>query len=136
MTWAGEEELQMAKYIVNDSVGGAILTPKTNLLELAALCNFESGARFFIGGDTGPLHIASAMGTPCIGLHGPTRPQDSGAYGPQHIAIQDWYQSGSSRYRRNADNDAMQDIDVTTVCQACDLMVDRLNENQPKSHAA
>jgi len=66
------------------------------------------------------------MGTPCIGLYGPTRPEDSGAYGPENIAIQKWYQSGSCRKRRSADNDAMRDILAADVFAACDQMISRL----------
>lgn len=34
-----------------------------------------------VSGDTGPSHIAVAVGTPCIGLLGPTYPERSGPYG-------------------------------------------------------
>jgi heptosyltransferase-1 len=34
-----------------------------------------------IGGDTGPLHLAAALGTPVIGLYGPTNPARNGPYG-------------------------------------------------------
>ena len=55
------------------------------------------------------------MGCPCVGLYGPTRPEDSGAYGPGQIAIQKWYQSGTSRQRRSAANTAMCDIQIEEV---------------------
>lgn len=42
-----------------------------NLLEFAALCSM---ARFFLGNDSGPLHIAAAMGTSALGLFGPGDP--------------------------------------------------------------
>ena len=79
VVWAGDEERTWAETIVKGSRGRAVLAPKTDLRELAAL---SALAAFFVGGDTGPMHIAAAMGTPCIGLYGPTKPQDSGAYGP------------------------------------------------------
>ena len=123
IVWAGEQEREMAQTIHEFDPEASVIAPKTDLRELAVLCD---RAAFFIGSDTGPMHMATAMGTPCIGLYGPTRPEESGAYGPQNIAIQKWYQSGSCRKRRNADNDAMKDILAADVFAACDEMIKRL----------
>ena len=123
IVWAGDQELEMANSIHEFDPQASVVAPKTDLRELAVLCD---RAAFFIGSDTGPMHIATAMGTPCIGLYGPTRPEESGAYGPQNIAIQKWYQSGSCRKRRNADNDAMRDILASDVFTACDQMLQQL----------
>jgi len=66
----GEEELARAT--------GARLAPRTNLRELARLlCD----AALVVGGDTGPLHLAAALGTPVVGLYGPTNPARNGPYG-------------------------------------------------------
>ena len=56
----------------------APLAPPTNLRELAALLR---SASLVIGGDTGPLHLAAALGTPVIGLYGPTSSRRNGPYG-------------------------------------------------------
>ena len=97
IVWAGSEEREMAEQIHRVAGGAAVIAEETSLTELGALCH---RAGFFIGSDTGPLHLATAVGTPCVGLYGTTRPEESGAWGPQHIAIQKWYQSGSCRQRR------------------------------------
>jgi ADP-heptose:LPS heptosyltransferase len=73
------------------------------------------------------------VGTPCIGLYGTTRPEESGAYGRQHIALQKWYQAGTCRERRAADNDAMREIQVNDVVQAVDQLVWRFSLTQRKS---
>ena len=122
VTWAGPEELGMAQAIVHCKGECGIVAPKTSLREYAALCDYAS---FFIGCDTGPMHIATAMGTPCIGLYGTTLPTESGAYGPQNIAVQKWHQDGTSRERRKAENLAMMDIKPEDVFAACDEMVRR-----------
>lgn len=57
---------------------GARLAPPTGLRELAWLLQH---ARLVIGGDTGPLHLAAALGTKVIGLYGPTDPRRNGPYG-------------------------------------------------------
>jgi len=65
------------------------------------------------------------VGTPCIVLHGTTRPQDCGPYGSQHIAIQEYFQAGNRRYRKRAANDAMRAIQVERVSAACDELLAR-----------
>lgn len=57
---------------------------QTTVLELASLLK---RAVLYIGNDSGPMHIAAALGTPVIALHGPTDPMDWGPWGEGHIAI-------------------------------------------------
>lgn len=123
VTWAGIEELAMAEEIVALNPAGSVLAGRTNLPELQSLL---VRSEFFIGCDTGPMHLATSVGTPCVGLYGTTRPEDSGAFGTQSIAIQKWYQSGSCKKRRKARNDAMRDILASDVNTACDQMIGRL----------
>jgi ADP-heptose:LPS heptosyltransferase len=40
-----------------------------------------------VSGDTGPTHIASAVGTPLVGIYGPTRPERNGPLGADDIAV-------------------------------------------------
>src|SRR5262249_10327982 len=44
-------------------------------------------ARIFVGGDTGPLHLAAALGIPVVALYGPTDPARTGPFGTQAIAM-------------------------------------------------
>ncbi|HUG70081.1 MAG TPA: glycosyltransferase family 9 protein [Pirellulaceae bacterium] len=130
--WSGERERVSAEEVVACSGGRAVLAPPTTLPELASICR---RARMFVGSDTGPLHIAAAGGTPCVGLHGTTRPQASGAYGPQHIHIQNRFQDGTSRERRRASNDAMLEIEVDTVVAACQALLAREPSSIPRKAA-
>ena len=57
---------------------GAEVAPATSFRELAFLLRH---ARLVIGGDTGPLHLAAALGVPVAGLYGPTNPGRNGPYG-------------------------------------------------------
>lgn len=120
VTWAGPREETWANEIVAGSRGHALMAPRTSLCELADLLGRAS---LFVGSDTGPLHIAAAKGTRCVALHGTTRREQSGPYGPRHTALQEYYQAGSSRERRRAGNDAMLAITVEQVCAACDQML-------------
>lgn len=121
ITWAGSEEQAMATEIAEFDPSAFVIAPQTNLPQLAAMLSL---ATLFIGCDTGPLHIAAAVGTPCVGLYGTTRPQDSGAWPwavpTPHVAVQKWHQSGSCRKRRSAQNDAMMDILAADVFAACE----------------
>jgi heptosyltransferase I len=57
---------------------GAEVAPATNFRELGFVLKH---AKLVIGADTGPLHLAAALGTPLIGLYGPTDPARNGPYG-------------------------------------------------------
>jgi len=41
----------------------------------------------FIGNDTGVMHIAAAMGTPTLGLFGPSRPEHYAPWGPRTAVV-------------------------------------------------
>ena len=56
---------------------GARMAPPTNLRELAWVLRH---AEVVIGADTGPLHLAAALGTKVVGLYGPTDPRRNGPY--------------------------------------------------------
>ena len=122
VTWAGDEELASAQAIVDAAAGAAVLAPPTTLLELAAVLR---QAKLFVGSDTGPLHMAAAVGIPCVGIYGPTRPAECGPYGPGHVAIQARYQAGTSRQRRQGPNDAMREVSVEQVVEACQRVLSR-----------
>jgi len=40
-----------------------------------------------VAADTGPLHVAAALGTPCVGLYGPTAAERNGPYGAGHRTV-------------------------------------------------
>jgi lipopolysaccharide heptosyltransferase II len=62
------------------------LAGKTSLLQLVALLK---QADLLITGDSGPMHIAAAVGTPLIAIHGPTDPELSGPVSPVATVVRD-----------------------------------------------
>ena len=77
----GEEELAAA--VEAASSGAARTVPAPDLPTLAALIR---RSRLFLGGDSGPTHLAHALGTPVLMLMGPTDPERSGPYAaPRHV---------------------------------------------------
>jgi lipopolysaccharide heptosyltransferase I len=76
VTW-GPGERDLAQQIVRDADGAAEVAPETaSILDLAAL--FEA-CDAVVGGDTGPVHLAAALGVPVIALYGP---KDPAVYAP------------------------------------------------------
>jgi ADP-heptose:LPS heptosyltransferase len=76
----GEEEI--AGDLLRSMSRRALLAPPTRLDELAELLR---GCDLFVGSDTGPLHLAAAVGTPLVALYGPTDATVNAPYtdGPQ-----------------------------------------------------
>ncbi len=114
--WGNPRELDLAKTIVALAPESTVLAPETDLIVLSQLLH---RAAIFIGSDTGPMHLAAAVGTSCIAMFGTSLAHRSGPYGRQHCSIQKRYDSGSSRYRRSTTNAAMRAIQVAEVLQAC-----------------
>ncbi|MCK4648140.1 glycosyltransferase family 9 protein, partial [bacterium] len=80
---AGEKDL--VDRIVRITKNKPIISCKTSLKELAALI---AECRLFVGGETGPLHIACALNIPSVALIGPTDSVRNGPYGEGHIVIE------------------------------------------------
>jgi heptosyltransferase I len=82
----GPNELVDARAIVGpDAPGRAILAPPTSLDELLAVLRRAS---VVVAADTGPLHLAAALGTRCVGLYGPTTVERNGPYGRGHRSLE------------------------------------------------
>ncbi len=114
-----EEEKPLAEVIVNPLADKPqMLTGKLNLKQLIGLM---SRAKLVISADSGPLHIANSLGTPVVGLFGPTRPEITGPRGSgQATVIQ--HDVGCNRqacyYLECPDNICMQSISVEDVLNA------------------
>jgi lipopolysaccharide heptosyltransferase I len=80
-TGPGEEALANA---VMEASGGSAVSVGCSIAQLIALTR---RARIFIGGDTGPLHLAAALGIPVVAIFGPTDPARTGPYGTHAIAL-------------------------------------------------
>lgn len=69
---------------VRSGVEIADLTGKTDLETLVGLLSL---CELFIGNDSGPMHIAAALGKRTVGIFGPTSPERFGPYGPKAMAL-------------------------------------------------
>jgi heptosyltransferase-1 len=77
----GEQELALE---VQATSGGVSQPISCSIAELIALTR---RARLFIGGDTGPLHLAAALGIPLVAIFGPTDPARNGPYGTKSVVL-------------------------------------------------
>jgi lipopolysaccharide heptosyltransferase I len=78
----GEEDV--ANLVVNASHGAAELPPRTTIVDLFAIAK---DAKAMVSGDTGPLHIAAAVGTPVVALFGPTYAERNGPWASADITL-------------------------------------------------
>jgi len=85
LTWGSAEEQAVVERIAAVSGGRAVVWPRGTLPELAALL---AGAAVVVGGDTGPIHIAAAVGTPTVSLYRVTDGERNGPRGEGHIRLQ------------------------------------------------
>jgi len=68
-----------ATYIHNNLPDDSILIPDTNLIQMAGFIN---ECDIIIANDSGPMHIAAALGKPVLGIFGPTDFVGHGPYSP------------------------------------------------------
>ncbi len=83
VSW-GPGEGDLADQVVRASQGAAERAFPTGLLEYAELAR---RARLVVAADTGPLHLACALGTPVVGLYGPTDPARNGPFAPEDQVV-------------------------------------------------
>jgi heptosyltransferase-1 len=107
----GEEGLFRA---VLAASGGTARPTKGTITELIALTR---RARLFVGGDTGPLHLAAALRVPVVAIYGPTDPARNGPYGTRSIVLRS-AESVTSHVRRAAADEGMLAIGSDEVIAA------------------
>jgi heptosyltransferase-1 len=77
----GEDGLAQAALAASKGTAQSI---SCSIAELIALTR---RARLFLGGDTGPLHLAAALQIPVVALFGPTDPARNGPYGTKSVVL-------------------------------------------------
>jgi heptosyltransferase I len=82
--------------------------------ELGQLMALLQGAQCIVGGDTGPLHLAIALGTKAVAIFGPTNPARNGPYPPQPFVLRD--PAASTTHKRETEtNPSLLKISVDQV---------------------
>jgi heptosyltransferase-1 len=118
--WGPGEEAA-ASAIVAASHGAAEQAPPTTITDIVAVAK---GASLMVSGDTGPLHIAAAVGTPIVALFGPTRAERNGPWATSDISISR-FDSCVCHYQRRCrrDRPCIDDISIEDVIAAVERRV-------------
>ena len=103
--------------------GETTLKDLTYLYQLASL---------LITTDSGPMHIAAAIGTPVIALFGPTDPSRTGPYGSEHTIIRKKLSCSPCFLKKCDSNICMRDITVEDVFQAVKEKLVGINKGTAK----
>jgi len=91
----GEEPL--AREVVAASSGAAVEAPPTRVPDVLA---FARDAALMVSGDTGPMHLAAAAGTPIVAIMGPTSPHRNGPWSPDDEVVSRFEGCGCHYQRR------------------------------------
>ena len=84
LLFAGPNERQLQAQVANLMHQQPIFVKEDDLCQIAGLI---AACDFYIGNDTGPMHIAVAVGTPVVAIFGSTNHHRSGPYGEEHIVV-------------------------------------------------
>jgi len=112
---AGPGEQELARVVRETAAPARPILLETSLPELMALL---SAARCVLAGDTGPLHLAAALGVPVVALYGATDPAQTGPYTTKAIVICHARAGETSYDRRRNSAPAMLAITVEEVIDA------------------
>lgn len=99
--------------------GGAALAASMSIAELIAMTRRSA---LVIGGDTGPVHLACALGKPVVGIYGPTDPARNGPWGVPFRVLRH-PESRRDHSRRSAPEAGLLTIEPEEVLAAVDELV-------------
>ena len=116
-----EEELAEAVRAASEEAARPV---KCSVSQLIALTRRAS---LFVGGDTGPMHLAAALGLPVVALFGPTRPDRNGPYAARSIVLRRAESVDNSSHLDDPDT-ALQSITPAEVIAAADSLLKEQND--------
>ncbi|HET9698838.1 MAG TPA: lipopolysaccharide heptosyltransferase I [Terriglobales bacterium] len=112
----GEEEL--ARYVEQNSGGHAVAAS----FSISQLMAITQRAALFIGGDTGPLHLAAFLNVPVVAIFGPTDPARTGPYGTRSIVFRDPASVTSHKRRKEAEAGLLNITAAEVIAAARELL--------------
>jgi heptosyltransferase-1 len=112
----GPGETLLAAQVIAASSGTAHEAPPTGVADIVALAR---AASVVVSGDTGPLHIATAVGTPTVSLFGPTDPIRNGPFDAADVVVSRYDTCGCHYDRRcHQAQWCLASVPVSEVCAA------------------
>ena len=123
VVWGPGEE-PLARAVEEASAGAAMMAPATSIEDLVALL---ARATIVLAGDTGPLHLAAAAGTPIVGLYGPTDPARNGPWSREDICVSRFSACECHHKRRcSATSWCLASVSVDEMAEAVEQRLSRL----------
>ena len=80
----GPGDQELAASVAAASQGASEVAPPTTITDIVGIAR---AARLMVSGDTGPIHIAGAVGTPLVALFGPTSPERNGPWAARDVTL-------------------------------------------------
>ena len=111
--------------------GGAARALECSVSELIALTR---RARLFVGGDTGPMHLAAALQVPVVAIFGPTDPTRNGPYATRSIVLRN-PASPTTHARRAQPDEGLLEISVSAVVEAARKLLSSSGHEGESTHA-
>jgi lipopolysaccharide heptosyltransferase I len=115
----GPGEGAAAEAVAASSNDAAVVAPETRLPDLVAIAR---GAGLIVSGDTGPMHIAAAVGVPTVALFGPSNPARNGPWRSDDVSLSR-YESCACHYQRRCRRPGtwcLETIELEDVMRAVD----------------
>jgi predicted lipopolysaccharide heptosyltransferase III len=117
----GKGEVGLAESIIRTMRYPAVnLTDRLTVKQLVALLH---RATLFIGNDAGPMHIASAIGTPIVAIFGPTNPSVNGPYRKNAVVVRKDLPCSFCRKKKCRTLECMERITVSEVVSAAEKLL-------------
>jgi lipopolysaccharide heptosyltransferase I len=115
-----QNEEEMTQGIIRQSGSSRARSVSTNIVQFIALAR---RARLFLGGDTGPLHLAAAVRTPIVAIYGPTDPARNGPFSEDDIVL--WNREPTTYTRRAQRPTYLPGITVESALEAIGKRLER-----------
>ena len=100
----GPQEEELARIVQQES-GRSAQPVECSITDLIALTRRAS---LFVGGDTGPMHLAAALGVPVVAIFGPTDPARNGPFATRNVVLRNPASTTSYSHHSNADDGLLQ----------------------------
>jgi heptosyltransferase-1 len=89
---------------------------------ITELISLTRRASLFVGGDTGPMHLAAALRVPVVALFGPTRPDRNGPYGTRSVVLRNAESIDNTTHTDRPD-EGLVSIDARAVIAAAEQLL-------------
>jgi len=122
----GEEDL------AGEAAAASEGTAKPMQCSITELIALTRRARLFVGGDTGPLHLAAALQVPVVAIFGPTDPARNGPYGTRSIVLRN-PESPTTHTRRSQPDRGLMEITIDSVVGAARRLLVSSNRSRTKA---